>query len=142
MNSFYFKPMLDAIAAIGLGYKGPTCYQLRGILLKDAKKEVQLLVNSYCKAWAKVRCTILGDGWTDNRQRTLINFMVYCPQGISFVKFIDGSNIVKYANNLFLLFDEIITWVSPSNVVQMVTDNATNYVVAGRLISKKYKHVN
>ena len=50
VNSFYFKPMLDAIAAIGLGYKGPTYYQLRGNLLKDAKKEVQLLVNSNCKA--------------------------------------------------------------------------------------------
>ena len=59
----------------------------------------------------------MGDGWTDNRQRTLINFMVYCPQGISFVKSIDASDIVKDANNLFLLFDEIITWVGPSNVV-------------------------
>ena len=68
--------------------------------------------------------------------------MVYCPQGISFVKSIDASNIVKDANNLFLLFDEIITWVSPSNVVQMVTDNEENYVAIGRLISHKYKHIN
>ena len=47
MNSFYFKPMLDAISAIGPGYKGLTYYQLRVNLLKDAKKEVQLLVDSY-----------------------------------------------------------------------------------------------
>ena len=79
VNSFYFKPMLDAIAAIGPGYKGPTYYQLQFNLLKDAKKEVQLLVNSYREAWAKVGCTIIRDGWTDNRQRSLINFMVYCP---------------------------------------------------------------
>ena len=142
VNSFYFKPMLDAIASISLGYKGPTYYQLRVNLLKDAKKEVQLLVNSYREAWAKVRCTIMGDGWIDNRQRTLIDFMVYCPQGISFVKSVDASDIVKDANNLFLLFDEIITWVGPSNVVQMVTDNAANYVAAGRLISYKCKHIN
>ena len=62
MNSFYFKPMLDAIATIGPGYKGPTYYQLRVNLLKDDKKEVQLLVNSYREAWAKVGCTIMGDG--------------------------------------------------------------------------------
>ena len=68
--------------------------------------------------------------------------MVYCLQGISFVKSVDASDIVKDANNLFLLFDEIITWVGPSNVVQMVTDNAANYVAAGRLISHKYKHIN
>ena len=58
------------------------------------------------------------------------------------MKSIDASYIVKDVNNLFLLFDEIITWVDPSNLVQMVTDNATNYVAAGRLISQKYKHIN
>ena len=84
----------------------------------------------------------MGDGWTDNRQRTLINFLVYYPQGISFVKSVDASDIVKDANNLFLLFDDIVTWVNPSNVVQMATDNAANYVAVGRLISHKYKHIN
>ena len=54
--------MLDAIFAIGLGYKGPNYYQLRVNLLKDAKKEVQLLVDSYCSIWEKVECTIMGDG--------------------------------------------------------------------------------
>ena len=90
MNSLYFKPMLDVISAIGPGYKGPTYYQLRINLLKYAKKEVQLLVDSHREAWAKVKCTIIGNGWTDNRQRTLINFMVYCPQGILFVKSVDA----------------------------------------------------
>ena len=28
VNSFYFNPMLDAISAIGLGYKGPNYHQL------------------------------------------------------------------------------------------------------------------
>ena len=58
------------------------------------------------------------------------------------MKYVDASDIVKDATNLFLLFDEIITWVGPSNVVQMVTDNAVNYVAAGRLISEKYKYIN
>ena len=62
VNSFYFKPMLDAISAISPRYKGPTYYQPRVNLLKDAKKEVQLLMDSYREAWAKVRCTIMGDG--------------------------------------------------------------------------------
>ena len=68
--------------------------------------------------------------------------MVYCPQGISFVKSVDASDIVKDATNLFFLFDEIITWVGPRNVVQMVTDNATNYVAIGRLVYEKDKHIN
>ena len=46
--------MLDVISIIGLEYKGPNYYQLRVNLLKDVKKEVQLLVNSYDEIWAKV----------------------------------------------------------------------------------------
>ena len=84
----------------------------------------------------------MNDGWPDNRHKTLINFMVYCPQRILFVKSVDASDIVKYANNLFLLFDEIIIWVGPTNLVHMVIDNATNYVAVGILISHKYKHIN
>ena len=81
---------------------------MRVNLLKDAKKEVQLLVNSYHEVWARVGCTIMDDGWTDNRQKTLINFLVYCPQRILFVKSVDAYDIVKDSTNLFNLFDEII----------------------------------
>ena len=40
VNSFYFKPMLDAISAISPRYKGPNYHQLQVNLLKDAKKKV------------------------------------------------------------------------------------------------------
>ena len=43
---------------------------------------------------------------------------------------------------MFQLFDEVIEWVYPFNVVHIVTDNAINYVVVGRLISYKHKHIN
>ena len=84
----------------------------------------------------------MGDGWTDNKQRTLINFLVYCSKGILFVKSIDTSDIVKDATNLFQLFDEVIEWVGPLNVVHGVTNNATNCVAIGKLISHKYRHIN
>ena len=47
-------------------------------------------MDSYRAIWAKVGCTIMGNGWTHNRQRTLINFLVYCPEGILFVKSVDA----------------------------------------------------
>ena len=31
------------------------------------------------------------------------------------------------------LFDEIVSWVGPANIVHLVTDNAANYVAAGRI---------
>ena len=142
VNSFYFKPMLDVISAIALGYKGPNYHQLQVNLLKDAKNKVQLLVDSYRVIRAKVGCTIMDDGWKNNRQITPINFLVYCPEGISFVKSVDASDVVKDATNLFLLFDKVIEWVGPLNMVHIVSHHATNYVVMGRLISQKHKHIN
>ena len=58
------------------------------------------------------------------------------------MKFVDVSDNVKDANNLFMLFDEVIEWVGQLNVVHIVIDNVTNYVVVGRLISQKHKHIN
>ena len=49
------------------------------------------------------------DGWTDTRHRTLINFLVYCPKGIIFIRFVDASNLVKDAINLSNLFYEIVS---------------------------------
>ncbi|GAV84465.1 LOW QUALITY PROTEIN: DUF659 domain-containing protein, partial [Cephalotus follicularis] len=81
------------------------------------------------------------DGWTYNRQRTLINFLVYCPAGLTFIKSVDASDVVKDAPTLVNLFFEVVEWVGPSNVVHMVTDNATNYTTAGRLLHERYDNI-
>ncbi|XP_028061787.1 uncharacterized protein LOC114265217 [Camellia sinensis] len=142
VNSIYFQPMFDAAIAIGPGYKVPTYHQLRVPLLRDSKKELQLYIDTLKSSWAACGCTIMGDGWTDGRQRNLINFLVYSPMGIAFVKSIDASNAVKDATLLSKLFLEVIEWVGVSNVVHMVTDNGANYKVAGGLVNATYKFIN
>ncbi|XP_039035558.1 uncharacterized protein LOC120172051 [Hibiscus syriacus] len=106
----YFQLALDAINAIGPDFKGPFYHELRVNLLGDCKRECCLLVEGYRANWAKSGYTIMADGWTDQRQRTLINFLVYCPTGV----------------------------VGAEHVIHIVTDNAANYVVAGKLIQEKY----
>ncbi|GAV69842.1 DUF659 domain-containing protein, partial [Cephalotus follicularis] len=86
-------------------------------------------------------CTIMAHGWTDNRQRTLINFLVYCPVGLTFIKSVDASDAVKDAPTLVNLFFEVVEWVGPSNVVHMVTDNAANYTTAERLLHERYDNI-
>ena len=110
-------------------------------LLRDAKREVQLIVDSHRSYWADTGCTIMADGWTDTRHRTLINFLVYCPKGIIFMRSVDASDLVKDAINLSNLFDEIVSWVGPANIVHLVTDNAANYVTAGIIVCGKYRNI-
>ncbi|XP_065622680.1 uncharacterized protein LOC136064636 [Quercus suber] len=43
---------------------------------------------------------------------------------------VNASEIVKSTRNLFILFDEVVTWVGPKNIVHIVIDNASNYVSA------------
>ena len=59
--------MLNVIASIGPGYRGLNYHALRVPLLKEAKREVQMIVDSYRTYWAELGCTIMADGWTDNR---------------------------------------------------------------------------
>uniref|UniRef100_A0A7N2LIJ0 DUF659 domain-containing protein n=1 Tax=Quercus lobata TaxID=97700 RepID=A0A7N2LIJ0_QUELO len=131
VNSMYYQMMIDAVAAAGPGYKGPSYQAVRVPLLRDNKKEVQLLVESQRRHRVEVGCTLMADGWTDTRHRSLINFLVYCPRRMVFVKSVDALDIVKNTRNLFKLFDEVVIWVGPKNIVHMVTDNASNYVPVG-----------
>lgn len=123
---------------MGHGYNGPSYHALRVSLLQDAKKHVELIVDSFMSKWIETGCTIMGDGWKDSRQRPLFNFLVYCPTRISFIRSIDASGIETDAKNLCNLFAEIVEMVGPDNVIHLVTDNTSNYKVAGHFWSDKY----
>ena len=97
VNSSYYQPMLNAVASYGPRYKGPNYHVFRVPLLIDAKREVQLIVDSHRSYWVGTSCTIMADGWTNTRHRTLINFLVYCPKGIIFIRSVDASDLVKDA---------------------------------------------
>ncbi|XP_061359929.1 uncharacterized protein LOC133303974 [Gastrolobium bilobum] len=138
VNSLYYQPMIYAICSMGPGYKGPNFYKVRGHLLNKWVGEVNKLVKSYRIVWKQTRCTIMADGWTDRYRRTLINFLVYCPKGTIFLKSVDASNASKTADLLYKLFRDVVLHVGPENVVQIVTDNAANYVAAGRLLEAEF----
>ncbi|XP_038995722.1 uncharacterized protein LOC120120036 [Hibiscus syriacus] len=109
----YFQPALDALNAIGPGFKGPSYHELRVNLLGDCKRECCLLVEGYRANWAKSGCVV-------------------------FVKSVDASDVIKDAKTLCGLFSEVVEWVGAEHVVHIVTDNAANYVAAGKLIQEKY----
>ncbi|PKU70417.1 hypothetical protein MA16_Dca007169 [Dendrobium catenatum] len=137
----YAQKAVDAITAIGPGYKLPSYHNMRVNLLRDCKEECRLLIDSYRQTWKETGCTLMANGWTDNRSRTLINFLIYCPRGVAFLKSIDASDITKDATTLCSLFTEIVEWVGPESVVQIVTDNAANYKKAGQLLHERFNNI-
>ncbi|XP_071933455.1 uncharacterized protein [Coffea arabica] len=109
VNSPFFQKAINQIASMGHGYKALSYHSLRVTLLRDAKKDVQLVVDSFRNTWAKIGCTIM-----------------------------DASDIVTNAENLCNLFVEIVEMVGSKNVVHLVTDNASNYKAAGTLLNERY----
>ena len=89
-------------------------------------------------SWNITGCTIISDEWTDQRGRTIINFVVTCTKGTMFLKSTNASAHVKDAHLIFTLLADVVEEVGVANVVQVITANATNYVAIGRLLCPKY----
>nr|XP_025703529.1 uncharacterized protein LOC112805350 [Arachis hypogaea] len=138
VNSAYYQSMIDAIANMGAGYKGPNYQRVRGYLLSKLVEDVKKMIEGYRVIWKQTGCTIMADGWTDRCRRTLINFLVYCPKGTVFLKSVDASHISKTVEALFKLLRDVVLFVGPENVVHVVTDNAANYVAARRLLESEF----
>ncbi|KAL1291420.1 hypothetical protein AAHE18_20G199500 [Arachis hypogaea] len=97
VNSAYYQPMINAIANMGAGYKGPNYQRVRGYLLSKLVEDVKKMI-----------------------------------EGTVFLKSVDASHISKTAEALFKLLRDVVLFVGSENVVHVVTNNAANYVAAGR----------
>ncbi|XP_004510496.1 uncharacterized protein [Cicer arietinum] len=83
----------------------------------------------------------MSDGWTHIKNRTLINFLVNSTAGTMFVKSIDASAYMKTGIKIFELLDNFVEEIGEQNIVQVVTDNGSNYVLVGKLLTAKRPHL-
>lgn len=131
-----FGVMIESIGQYGSGLKPPTMHELRVPLLKKEVDETHKEMEEHKKEWASKGCSILSDGWRDSvASKDIVNFLVNSPKGSMFIRSMDVSEIVKDANLLFRMLDDMVEEIGAPNVIQVVTDNASNYVKAGKTFS-------
>ncbi|CAN1824896.1 hypothetical protein LINPERHAP1_LOCUS30946, partial [Linum perenne] len=83
-------------------------------------------------------CSIMSDGWTDRKRRSICNFLVNSPKGTVFIESLDTSHYSKNTQKVFEMLDDVVEKVGEENVIQIVTDNASAYKAAGaKLMEKK-----
>ena len=75
-RSPYWQIGIDAVAVCGPGFKAPSAEELGGPILNQRVADVQVEITEQREVWKKKGCTIMTDGWTDRRSRTLLNFLV------------------------------------------------------------------
>ncbi|KAL6509618.1 hypothetical protein OROGR_022928 [Orobanche gracilis] len=139
VNDPYWLPMIDGIAEYGKGFKPPSMHELRTWVLKAEVDDINIIYEDHKKAWKIYGCTIMSDEWTDQKQRALMNFLVNSPAGTFFIKSVDVSDSIKNGELIFKYLDEVIDEVGEDNVIQIVTDNASNCKNAGRRIMEARK---
>eukprot|EP00253_Pinus_taeda_P001621 PITA_01621 len=133
--------MFDVVVVVGPGYKAPTFAELRGPLLQDEKTNCTARLAEFRASWEHTGCTVMSDGWINQKGGTLLNFLVSCPKGTMFMKSVDASTHIKDTHLLCELLDIFIQEVGPSNVVQVITDNVANYVAAGKMLMERYPNL-
>ena len=123
--------MVNAIANFGSGFKPPSMHELRTWILKEEVHDVSTMMEEHKKAWKQFGCSIMSEGWTYGNSRCLINFLVNSPADTWFLKSIDASDSIKNGELMFTCLDEVVEEIGEENVVQVITDNASNYANAG-----------
>lgn len=107
-KSASFANMLRSVANYGRGLKPPSMHELRTWILNKEEKTTSQIVDDIKSTWKKTGISILSDGWSDMRNRSLINFLVNNPHGTVFLKIVDASDCVKDAQKLFELLDGFV----------------------------------
>ena len=123
------------------GYVPPTYNRMRTTLLEQEKSHVNFLLQSFRDSWKKKGVSLCSDGWGDRQKRPLINVMAASGGNSMFVKSFDTSGNIKDADYVASLFLDVIEQEGPDNVVQIITDNASNFKAAGLSIEAKYAHI-
>ncbi|XP_052200522.1 uncharacterized protein LOC127806938 [Diospyros lotus] len=136
-----FAKMLELVGKFGSGLKPPSYHDIRVKYLKKEVTHITELLEEYKDEWKKTGCSIMSDGWTDKKRRSICNFLVNSPKGTVFLTSIDTSDFSKTADKVCEMLDAIVEKVGEENVVQVVTDNAANYKAAGEMLMEKRKRL-
>ena len=121
-----------------MGIEPPSPYEIKNKYLDMEYKDMEDYVNIQREKWKTYGCTIMSDGWTGPTKLSIINFMVYSKGSTIFLKSVDASDKIKDNKYIYGLLKDLIKEVGETNVVQIVTDNGSAFVKAGKLLMKKY----
>ncbi|XP_029153419.1 uncharacterized protein [Arachis hypogaea] len=126
-----FLKFFEMVGRYGIGYKPLSYHELRETQLKKAVNNVDEMLTEFKAEWKRTGCSIMSDGWTDKKRRSICNFLVNSPKRTVFLYSLDTSDISKITDKVVKMLEDAVEFVGEENVVQIVTDNAANYKAAG-----------
>jgi len=115
-----WKKAINAVAMIGEPYDFISFESMRDRELKEEVNCVTALLEPLKEDWKKYGVSILSDGWSDIKKRPIINILVSCCTGTTFLRAIDASGAPRIdAKYVFGHIKQAILDVGKENVVQV-----------------------
>ncbi|KAG5521552.1 hypothetical protein RHGRI_033950 [Rhododendron griersonianum] len=136
-----FAQFCEAVGQFGVGYQPPSQYKLREPLLKAEVERTKKCLKKQEQEWASTGCSIMTDAWSDRKRRSIMNLCVNCKEGTTFLYSKETSDESHTGEYIFNYVDKCIEEVGPKNVVQVVTDNASNNMAAAELLKVKRPNI-
>nr|XP_027124422.1 uncharacterized protein LOC113741145 [Coffea arabica] len=140
-DNLYYQSIIDEIAKVGFGIKGPSAFQIGNEYLDEKFEELEKYFGDIYDKFSTFDRTLMCDGWSTRTKHPIINFMVYCDRHMINHSSIDCTNVKKTVEYIFKLMDEVVEVVVEKNVVQVVTDSESSMKAAGQLLMKKRKNL-
>ncbi|GLU16677.1 hypothetical protein SLE2022_330970 [Rubroshorea leprosula] len=140
-NSPYFHKMLELVGQYGQGLQGPSSRLISGRFLQEEIANIKDYLAELKASWTITGCSIMADSWYNAEGRTMINFLVSCPNGVYFVSSFDATDIIADAGSLFKLLDKVVEEVGEENVVQVITKNISSFRNAGKMLEEKRRNL-
>ena len=116
-------------------------HELRTWILKDEVININNMLDEHKKSWKQYGCCIMSGSWTDGKSGCFINFLINISAGTFFLRSIDAYDSIKDGELLSLRLNKVIDEVGEENVVQIITDNGTNFMNAEKRIMETRSHV-
>ncbi|WVZ96482.1 hypothetical protein U9M48_042115 [Paspalum notatum var. saurae] len=133
--------MVTAIKNAPKDYKGPNSEKARTTLLDACKRSVENDLGALKSTWLTQGVSVVSDGWSDIKNKQLINVTASNSRGSCFLYAEDFSGVGKTGVAIAEFLLKAIDEIGPGNVLQVVTDNASNCKAAGKEIEKVHKHI-
>ncbi|XP_042465666.1 uncharacterized protein LOC122048129 [Zingiber officinale] len=132
-----FKVMMEAVGQFGPGFKPPTRYEMSEPYLKKEVDRIKGLLKTNEEEWKLNGCSIMTDAWSDRKRRSIMNLCVNSRFGTVFLSSKESSDETHTSQLIYEYVEQCIQQVGPENVVQIVTDNASNNMGAAKLLKEK-----
>ncbi|XP_062232776.1 uncharacterized protein LOC133930088 [Phragmites australis] len=138
----YFRSSIKLAQQPGKGLHIPNGREIDGPFFDMNYEDMEAHMAEFKDEWDDYGVTIMCDSWTGPTMMCIINFMIFCNRRMFFHKSINATGSIQNVDFIYdCLREVVVEEIGAKVVVQIVTDNGSNYKKACRQLIAQYSHI-